>query len=141
NGMECPGEIRIPLRVSLHWCRGENGLILLARIANQRALDLINPARSAGGIATIQHESINIEGNMSGRQIDAGPSAQRAPRSGPGVDSPNRIVIGNGDIADDCFPSNDCVVVIGKCPNGTTKYSKQSQRLLHVLHVNLVLSF
>jgi len=45
----------------------ENGLIFLARIANQRALNLINRSRSAGGIATIQHESIDIEGNMSGR--------------------------------------------------------------------------
>jgi len=45
----------------------ENGLIVLARVANQRALDLINPSRSARGIPSIQHESINIEGNMSGR--------------------------------------------------------------------------
>ena len=67
NGIECPGEIRIPLRVKRHWRCGENGLIVLARIAYERALDLINAARSARGIAAIQHQSINIEGNMSGR--------------------------------------------------------------------------
>src|SRR6267154_5983860 len=67
NGIECPGKIRIATRVQRHWKSGENGLILLARIANQRALYLINGSRSAGGIPTIQHEPIDIEGNMSGR--------------------------------------------------------------------------
>jgi hypothetical protein len=75
-------------------------LILLARIANQRALNLIHACPSAGGIPTIQYEAFDLEGNMSGRKIDASPFAGRAPRSGPGVDSRDRIVIGNGDIAD-----------------------------------------
>src|SRR5258708_33816747 len=83
----------------------------LARIANQRALDLINPSRSAGGIPSIQHESIDIEGNMSGRQIDASPSADRAPRRGPGVDSTNGIVIGNGDVDDDGIPTHNRAVL------------------------------
>ena len=35
--------------------------------------------------------------------------------------------MGNGDIADDCFPSNDYIVVgLGKCPNGTAKYSNKA---------------
>ena len=67
NGSECPGKIRIATRVQRHWKSGENGLILLARIANQRALHLINAIRSAGGIPTIQHEPNDIEGNTSGR--------------------------------------------------------------------------
>src|ERR1700676_4431670 len=66
NGRECPGKIRIATRVQRHWMSGENGLIPLAPIANQRALHLINPVRSAGGIPTIQHEPIDIEGNTSG---------------------------------------------------------------------------
>jgi hypothetical protein len=107
NGTECSGKICIALRAERHWRRGENGLIGAARVANQRALNLINWSWSAGGIATIQYESVDVEGDMSGRKIDTSPSAERAPRSGPGVDSPYRIVIGYGDITDDCFPSND----------------------------------
>src|SRR5258708_36356624 len=105
--IECPRKFRIATRVQRHWKRGENGLILLARIANQRALNLIHASRSPGGIPTIQYEPFDLEGNLSGRKIDASPSAGRAPRSGPGVDSRDRIVIGNGDIADDCLPAND----------------------------------
>jgi len=46
---------------------------------------LIHASRSAGGIPTIQYEPFDIEGNLSGRKIDASPSAGRAPRSGRGL--------------------------------------------------------
>src|SRR5271166_5597322 len=114
KGIECPRKFRITTRVQRHWKRGENGLILLARIANQRALDLINPVPSAGGISTIQYEPFDIEGNMSGRKIDASPSAGRAPRSGPRLDSRDRIVIGNGDIADNVLPAYKVGVALGE---------------------------
>src|SRR5262250_1186633 len=77
NGTECSGKIRIALRAERHRRRGENGLVVRAGIANQRALNLINWSWSAGGIATIQYESFDVEGSMSGRKIDTSPSAQR----------------------------------------------------------------
>src|SRR5260370_27762912 len=45
RGIECPRKFRIATRVQRHWKRGENGLILLARIANQRALNEVFNAR------------------------------------------------------------------------------------------------
>src|SRR5258708_20545470 len=60
NGTECSGKICIALRAERHWCRGENGLILHARIANQRALNLINWSWSPAGIATIQPQPITV---------------------------------------------------------------------------------
>src|SRR5260370_42400356 len=75
---------------------------------------------------------------MSGRKIDASPSAGRAPRSGPGVDSRDRIVIGNGDIADDCLPANDITVVALR----ERSYGKQQheQHCTCFLHWILILS-
>src|SRR5258707_271691 len=94
-------------------------------VSNNDAVGGINPGTTPwstlGGSARVNlstgHVSFDVKGNMPGRKIDASASAERAPRSGPWVDSPDRIVIGNGDIADDCFPSNDCAVVLGKCHN------------------------
>ena len=45
RSIECPRKFRIATRVQRHWKRGENGLILLARIANQRALNEVFNAR------------------------------------------------------------------------------------------------
>jgi hypothetical protein len=75
---------------------------------------------------------------MSGRKTDASPSAGRAPRSGPGVDSRDRIVIGNGDIADDCLPANDIIVVVLR----ERSYGKQQneQHCTYFLHWILILS-
>jgi len=93
NGTECSGKICIALRAERHWRRGENGLIGAARVANQRALNLINWSWSPGGIATIQYESVDVEEDFSGRKIDTSASAERAPRSGPGVDSPTASLL------------------------------------------------
>src|SRR6266446_4213547 len=138
RGIECPRKFRIATRVQRHWKRGENRLILLARIANQRALNLIHASPSAGGIPPLQNEPFDLEGNMVGRKIDASPSAGRAPRSGPGVDSRDRIVIGNGDIADDCLPANDIIVVVLR----ERSYGKQQneQHCTYFLHWILILS-
>jgi len=106
------GKLGVATRTERHGGRSEDCLRVSAGIAHQRAFHLINWSRRAGGIPTIQYEPFDIEGNTSGRKIDASPSAGRAPRSGPGVDSRDRIVIGNGDIADDCLPANAIIVVV-----------------------------
>jgi len=64
--LNVPEKSASPARLEA-WRCGENGLIGLARIANQRALDLINPDRVPVAFPPFNTRSIDIEGNMSGR--------------------------------------------------------------------------